>query len=231
MGLCPRHWAVANRAGEVGYRDTGPVKAHVRTLQAAGWRLSDIERASGVSAQTIRDLQARSVVLASTTNAILRLQGDPPTGRVSSLGAVRRLDSLQWLGWRATDIAEVAGCTAGELLDMRWVKTIPADLHQKVKAVFVRLMHKPGPSKQAASRARNRGAASPFAWEDIDDPACTPEDPDRVPTGRRRSCAETAEEYEFFRAHRMSDLAIASALGLNLNSLQQALQRARKAVA
>jgi hypothetical protein len=96
---------------------------------------------------------------------------------VASLGARRRLQALQALGWSRQRVAEAAGWpTTGALNYLMRNETITRATHDRLAAAYDALSMRTPPDEMAARRARTwarrRGYAPPLAWDDIDnDPA------------------------------------------------------------
>jgi hypothetical protein len=149
---------------------------------------------------------------------------------VDGTGVARRLQGLMWLGWPRHMLAAELGVSERRVANMacRACPTVTRQTHDRISALFAQLLLTPGPSVLARGKARQHGYCSPFAWDDIDDPSAKPQGV-RPVSNRRRSYAETAEEYSHFKSLGMSDHAIARALGLRPDSLSQALLRARRA--
>jgi hypothetical protein len=103
-------------------------------------------------------------------NGIAKARGNPTT--VPSLGARRRIQALQRLGWSRPQIAAAAGWnTTGSLNYIARSETITRKTHQAIARAYDKLsMSLPsGPGvAQARTWAMRRGYAPPLAWDDID---------------------------------------------------------------
>lgn len=105
-----------------------------------------------------------------------RRKWDAANGRgytVPSLGARRRIEALQALGWSRQRIAEEAGWTSsGALRYVTRSETMTRATHDRIADAYERLCMK-YPDTQGAARARTwakrHGHAPPLAWDDIDD--------------------------------------------------------------
>ena len=88
---------------------------------------------------------------------------------VPSIGARRRIQALQRLGWPLTTIAAEGGWRGIYSIQ----KAIEGDrvqrkTHDRIVQLYERLSGTPGPSQVAARRAAAKGYAAPLAWDDID---------------------------------------------------------------
>lgn len=100
-----------------------------------------------------------------------RLSGRPRT--VPTLGARRRINALQAIGWSAEDLSARLGHSRAWLnmtvnhnrsgVMYRRNFELIDDLYRELCMTF-------GPSRITASRAAAKGWAPPLAWDDIDDP-------------------------------------------------------------
>jgi hypothetical protein len=96
---------------------------------------------------------------------------------VPALGTQRRLRALAVMGWSFAEVGRRLGGTSGSCVsnlakEPKWVYPETAE---KIAALFEELCMIPGESKVARSRALAKGWAPPLAWDDIDDPADSPE--------------------------------------------------------
>lgn len=101
---------------------------------------------------------------------------------VPAVGASRRLQGLQWMGWTQKQMSEESGLrplAINRIINNKMEK-IRLDTHTKISEVFERLAMTHAPvtpaSTQARERARNNNWMPPLAWDDIDDPMCQPEE-------------------------------------------------------
>jgi hypothetical protein len=105
-------------------------------------------------------------------------------GHIPALGTQRRIQGLQYIGWTLTDIGRVAGGVSNTAIGLILTReTVAPETAERIKTVFRHLLAKGnGGSTITTARAKARGYASPFAWENIDDPNETPtvvRNPDR----------------------------------------------------
>lgn len=106
-----------------------------------------------------------------------RRKWDAANGRsytVPSLGARRRVQALQALGWSRQRIAEEAGWTSsGALRYVTRSDTMTRATFDRILAAYERLcMMRPDDmgADRARTWAKRHGYAPPLAWTDIDDP-------------------------------------------------------------
>jgi len=161
-----------------------------------------------------------------------QLQGRSRT--VSTLGTRRRIESLAWLGWSRTAIAERAGMQATNLARLIYGDTMTAALAARFAALYDELsMTFPTGGAQAIANTRNqaraRGAVSPLAWDDIDDPD---EQPD---TGWKpvhaRPAAELLAEFEHLTGLGVSAHHAARQLGVSVEAVEKAMERTKESAA
>lgn len=152
QALVDAHVPVRAIAQASGLSDTAV--AHI-----IGGRQQRVQRqtATWVSSLTLNDVYARA------------------SGRVPSIGAVRRVQALMALGWRKADL-EAEGIPSSQLIT-RSRDLISIDGWRQVREVYDRLSMTPGPARTARDRAAVRGYPPPLAWDDesIDDPRAMPE--------------------------------------------------------
>jgi DNA-binding CsgD family transcriptional regulator len=174
--------------GKTGRTDATQPRAHLERLVARGWSQDQIAAAAGLNQATISIILARQYagVRRSTAAAILdiRLDQDPPIPRgfIDATGTSRRLQALMVLGHALPDIADQIGVSKSNLHDLaegRW-KTVRTATAGKVARVYRKLSTLPAPPDRIAELARNeamaRGWHGPMAWDNIDDPACQPDE-------------------------------------------------------
>jgi hypothetical protein len=126
-----------------------------------------------------------------------RRKWDALNGRgytVPSLGARRRIQALQVMGWSRQRIAEAAGwTTSGALRYVDRSDTITRRTHERIAEAYERIAMTPPPDEMAARRARTwakkYGYHPPLAWDDIDDP-------DETPAGAYRPRSNTMYDHE-----------------------------------
>jgi hypothetical protein len=175
---------------------TEAVRRHLRGLLAQRLTLAGIARAAGVHPQTVRDAAAgRRRVEPHTAAALLGCRSAPwppstRTGRlVPAVGARRRVEALQAMGWRRTDIVQATGLPE-TVLPLRGQHQVQFRTSLAIRDTYERLCMRAGPSAATAARARSLGYASPLAWDGdaSDDPAAQPEGLAAVGRMLRRRC-------------------------------------------
>lgn len=141
----------------------------------------------------------------------------PP--HIDATGTARRIQALNRIGWRLTDLAARLGCTYQNVslwahMDNPLVDRTTA---ARIAALYRELVDVRGPSPRAARLAAAKGWHSPLAWNNIDDPTEQPQLDDT------RSLEERRREQRANRARRFRQLMDAGAsqhhirreLGLN----------------
>ena len=178
-GLCHKHYWAAWRAGRFGRRDPGPARDHVRKLRCLGWTYRQIAEAAGIADGVPHHVDAGVSVwlFPESEQAILSVPLEPRESRrgVDGTGTYRRYEALQWMGWPEAMIAAEVGVAVGSLSTMRKRgDRVSYRLARAMAELFERWSATLGPSRQTATKARKRGYASPWAWDDIDDPRARP---------------------------------------------------------
>lgn len=154
------------------------VAAHLRTLIASGRTVRGIATMTGVSERAIGYiLHGQASVTRSRALALLAVQPLAEAPRVDPTGTIRRIQALAHIGWPVALTAKKAGYTPSYLFNIMAgrVPTIPRDVASRLAIVYRQHSHQPGPSEYTRSIARRNGWHGPLAWDDIDDPACQPE--------------------------------------------------------
>jgi plasmid maintenance system antidote protein VapI len=171
-----------HQRGQYRMTDAAQTRHHIERLMAANWTQRQIAQASGVEAASIHQLYVGAQQKTATWRAaaILAIEITPPPAdphHVDATGTRRRLQALRVIGHRRYDLAAALGITADRVKHItngntRRVTTAEATA---IARLYRNLSAVPGPSKQTASIARNKGWHSPLAWDDIDNPNCQPE--------------------------------------------------------
>src|SRR5674476_474843 len=97
---------------------------------------------------------------------------------VPAVGTVRRLRALTAIGWPNREIASRLGCARACVDQMRFAdpaRTVRRTTADAVALIYTDLCMTPGPSVHSRGRAARNGWPPPLAWDDIDDPAATPD--------------------------------------------------------
>lgn len=175
--------------------DANPVRAHLRSLVAAGMGWKRIAKTAGVNTGTAgRILYGRhdrgtpppATVRYDIAQKLLAVQLDlHPNSPIEATGTVRRIQALVAIGHTLTAIANELGWTLQNLSKMVHAGSTPYAARvevrtaQAVAAVYDR-WSMTVPTGWVAERARrhaaNQGWPPPLAWDDdhVDDPMATP---------------------------------------------------------
>lgn len=163
--------------------DAQQARAHVERLRALGWVPAQIAAVSGVSRSLIYAIDQRNEIRSHVALALLsvRIAPAPAKAAVDATGTIRRIRALAAMGHTLISICTEAGYGHNrvEQLAAGVTTTVTAETAATVAAIYKRLAHKPGPSKQTRAFARKNGWHGPLAWDDIDDPNCEPEKSER----------------------------------------------------
>lgn len=183
-GLCPKHYLRWRRFGTTDDPPPTP-KGVVRDCQCKrvhhehgtlGAYMVDRCRCQPCRKAAARRAQQRERNIA---------YGRWTDGRVPADGTRRRLEALMWVGWSVKRVVEatdgkVGLDTAHRALGVgrRSTSEVKTRVADAIAEAYEALLRLPPPRDQSASVARNaarrRGYVSPWAWDDIDDPAAKP---------------------------------------------------------
>lgn len=164
------------------------------------------------------------------------LQGQPR--KVSTVGAIRRIQALQVLGWSVPVIAERCGINHRQLYGLDRYPTCYMRTHRTIAEVYEQLADRLPPEttkseRISATRARRhaqrQGWAAPDRWLDIDDPNEQP-DPGYRPV-LHRPADETALEVDHLLGLGVSIHQIARQLGVTVGAIEKAASRAEVSAA
>lgn len=232
--------AKIHRLGRVAVNDVRPQAwARVIAWVEAGYSCGAIQTLTGVGSNAaylmVQDVKAGRTrpIRHATARRIMAAPARPADGGwVPSVGTVRRLQALTVMGWSMADLAarsDVAESTLHALRDPKHKTTRPR-FAAAVERLYDELSGTRGPCQYAATRALRKGWAPPAAWDDIDDPAETPDGAGQSTQHRTRE--EVAEEVEHLL--RFDPLATADRLAHRLgyadaSSIQNPLRRAGRA--
>lgn len=143
--------------------------------------------------------------------------------KVSTVGAVRRLQALRAIGWTMRDIADKGGVPMGSIdsLLFKHRDTMTRSLNARVTEAYELMSGTPGPSNLTSIRALRAGWAPPAAWDDD-----TIDDPNAKPIGVRTSqdIEARADLDEWWRLVRYGEdpKRAADRLGVELSSIERA---------
>ncbi|WP_280389498.1 hypothetical protein [Nocardia wallacei] len=152
--------------------DAEPIRLHVETLLGYGMTIAMIARAAGCSDTIIGQIldAAWPTARRETAARILSVTTTPhPAQRIClTIGARRRVEALNAIGWTRTTLASKIGTTPGALSHALENERISYPTWVSIKALFDELSGTPGPSKVGVDRSRARGFRAPLAWDGID---------------------------------------------------------------
>jgi hypothetical protein len=220
--------------------DSNPTEAvgrHLRGLLAQRLTLAGIARAARVHPQTVRDAAAgrrrveprtAAALLGVSFAAVVTAEADLQA-LLPAVGARRRVEALQAMGWRRADIARTAGLPEA-VLPLRGQDQVQLSTSLAIRDAYERLCMRPGPSAVTAERARSLGYASPLAWDSdtIDDPAAQPEGLPVVRRMLRRRCDVIEDAGELAAAGEILETA-AARMRMRPATLERTLCRAGRA--
>lgn len=205
------------RTGDV-LVDAAPAVRHLEALCAEGFGMDPMLALAGWGVG--RALRGYDRIHLRHAAAVLALSRDrllaelPDRAHVPSIGSVRRIRSLQAIGWTYNSIIPVvAGNVIAQSSPWLFAKT-----HRAVAARFNELCMKIGPNRRVAEHS---DGVTPLMWDDIDDPAA-------VPSGRRRAGGWSAvdpDDITLLLDSGYSVDGIADRLGVQYESLYKQLRR------
>lgn len=167
--------------------DAEVVRAHVRSLRAAGVGRRRIAELAGVHDSTVSrhlygrgDRPAPSTMRHDLAQKILAVGPDlAPTAVVPAVGTVRRICGLVAIGWTLTEVAAGIGWSVSNLGTLLSRDSVTVRTAQAVAALYDRWSGTPSTGRSAGRSRRMavaRGWAPPLAWDDetIDNPVAVP---------------------------------------------------------
>ena len=175
--------------------DAGPVREHVRALQAAGIGYRRVAALAGVAASTVAKIihsEPQRRVEPGTARRILAVRASMDTvsdgGVIDGTGTLRRLHGLHARGWSRRALAHRLGVEHNTLSHIERTGTVSGRLARKVRVLYEELWDQAPPSSTPAERAaitrtlrwaREHEWVVPALWDDeaIDDPSALPADP------------------------------------------------------
>lgn len=179
-GVCRTHYALASKAGTVGYKPSAPVVEHINRLRDLGWTLAQIAEEAGVGATVPQATLAkkRARVLVSTYRGIMSI----PLARrgsmrgVDATGTRRRVQALMRIGWPSREVAARVGTNPHALLVRLSDERVSYAFAHRIADLYEELARTPGPSRHARTLAAHLGYPAPASWDDgqIDNPRAKP---------------------------------------------------------
>ena len=128
---------------------------HDNARYEAGCRCEDCKEAK---AKYVRDRRTRMYLLGVDSLT------------VDARGVRRRIQALQRIGWRLTDIGNrmKPPRSRAVISHMLIRPKVHVETHRTIAAIYEQLHMTPGPSDIMRQRAERHGWAAPLAWDDID---------------------------------------------------------------
>lgn len=213
--------------------DAQPIRDHVQALLEAGMSFRAISLAAGWrSRNALDEALKRDRVHTRTRDRVLAVTVASDTrrdGYVDATGARRRLQALAVNGWASRALARRLGHRDhSTVLDIQAgrIRRIRRRTADTIAGLHDELWQTPGGSDRAAAAALRRGWLPTAAWDDLDDPAETPDPAVRRTETVRRGLdpAEAADLLDLgYSVHE-----IAARFGVKTDSVQTALRRARR---
>jgi DNA-binding CsgD family transcriptional regulator len=182
------------------YLDSGPTRAHIEDLRAAGIGVDQVAKLAGLSSSHVRGLIYPSStgrppyqrVRRETAERILAVPVDDSSraanSHVDATGTRRRLQALIAVGWAQAWLARELHRSPANFRRSMIADTVTARTAQLVNEMYERLWDAPPPqhttgqrnaSDAARAHAVLHGWLPPLAWDDIDtDPDPDPNHPD-----------------------------------------------------
>lgn len=217
----PKHAAYL-RSQSQGPGRTTPARAvaHIEFLTSMGLSLHSIARDAGIHSDTIYRLHTWTKLSESITRAILAVDWHPNARQetVLAVGAARRLQALNVIGWSFAELANRIGVSLSRahLIATRNQTTIIWSHWKNIHDLYETLSGTPGPSKRAAAGARRRGWPAPLDWEghDIDDPRVIVQAQPWKPKSAKEIAAERALVVAELTAKGLSAKEVADRVGV-----------------
>jgi AraC-like DNA-binding protein/DNA-binding CsgD family transcriptional regulator len=182
------------------YLDSGPTRAHIEDLRAAGIGVDQIAKLAGLSSSHVRGLIYPSStgkppyqrVRRETAERILAVPVEDSSraanSHVDATGTRRRLQALIAVGWAQAWLARELHRSPANFRRSMTADTVTARTAQLVNEMYERLWAAPLPQQTSSQRnasdaarahAVAQGWLPPLAWDDIDtDPDPDPNQPD-----------------------------------------------------
>lgn len=233
-GYCQKHW---NLLPDRGYIPSPPVADRIRELRSVGYSMADISELTGLDKTTLDRIVAgrRKQV---QVNTYLMLMGVPSPStfvakgvhnqgrlRIPNVGTRRRLRALAAIGYSLEHLAKEFGVTVTPVHQWMTRDHVAPETACRVRDVFERLQALPGPSNNAALRAKAKGWPPPMAWDEdtIDDPDAEPYDVER---DNKKPKGWWFDSYWELRQMGMTDTQlIADRLGVPFETIDRQIKR------
>lgn len=164
-------WRRAN--GIEYFTDPAPIRAHIEKLMGWGMTLEMISQGAGCSGQAVRFIVDGTFprIKAELAHHLLEIDHRPRSTQWFALavGARRRIEALNAMGWQSQYLAERLGI-GGRVRLQSMVKQprIRYTTWLTISELYDEVSGSIGPGNNTMVRARNRGLAPPLAWYDVD---------------------------------------------------------------
>jgi hypothetical protein len=176
-----RYYNARVRGEETSLVDAAPVRAHVHRLMEWGMGHTMIAAAAGCSHGAVKNV-ARGTYPTLRRETATRIMSvthkpHPEQALCLAIGARRRVEALQAIGWQKQEIAARAG-TSPEILRKSMTRTqIAYATWARVRDVYNEISGTPGESSLTRARAKRLHYVAPLAWygRDIDHPEHQPD--------------------------------------------------------
>lgn len=238
-----RHRVAIERSQGVRRRvDATQSRAHLERLLNRGWTQSQIAAAAGLDQSTVsvvisgRHMHVHRDTAAAILNVRLNEMPPIPRGFIDATGTRRRLQALATLGYTLPVLARRIGVSNRNLYEItvhRWGsvrKTTATGVGRVYRELSTQPARRTRWSEQARATAAAAGWHGPMAWDDIDDPACTPHDVHAEPELKRDDLAELRRQEVFHLAgFSVPPEEIAARLGIGFTTVTGILRQQRSA--
>ncbi|MFE3657231.1 hypothetical protein [Streptomyces sp. NPDC059165] len=213
--------------------DATQVRAHIHRLMAHEWTHRQIGTAAGLPRSTVSSL-AGGQQQTSTRIALAILSvpvGPAPTDptRVDATGTIRRIRALAGIGHTLVSLAQRIGMTEDRISSLACgsVDVVTPAESRAVASLYKQLSTTPGPSVRSRNDARRKGWHGPLAWDDIDDPAATPDIDEHADKRGRKARVDDATVIQLTKQGLTAE-QIAWKLGCHTRTVIRARGRARR---
>ncbi|MGO2360480.1 MAG: helix-turn-helix domain-containing protein [Brachybacterium tyrofermentans] len=233
--------------------DAGPVRAHIKAMQAEGLGYRRVAALAGLAPSTVLKIVRRDPkrvdgmpqqrVAPDTARRILAVTASPAVLSegvvVDATGAIRRIHALQACGWSRRQLAARLGVEHNTLNHILTTGGATGRMVRAITALYEELWNAAPPAATAHERAaitrtlrtaKANGWAVPMSWDEdaIDDPAARPVQA----LAERASARERLDELEWLlRAGVGFDVAARQAGYSSWDSAQSIARRRGHAVA
>lgn len=222
------------------FTPAAPVRQHVMELQQAGIPVDAIADAAGVTRQTLARIiygipagNPTQKIRKESAEAILRVRRDDcqlgEGTRLDGTGTRRRIQALVAAGWSFVVLAKEMGFNDRALASLARADRVTVATARKIKDGYKRLNvltpEQYGVRPHARSLARRvaarEGWVTAAAWDNIDDPNCTPDsDLSETADNQTARAAYRREEVKRLHEHRTGDFEIAQRLGMAISTVR-----------